>query len=339
MAGGDGKDKKTEVQTEFKFATKPEEKTGWEGFSQFVWNSETGEFLGRTGMSWLKIGVFYIIYYAFLAGFFMGMLLIFYQTLDDKKPRWLNSNGIIGGNPGVGFRPMPNASTDIQSTLIWFRHGNDNGNWKGWKGRLNDYLEPYHNKTFTEAQGKIDCPGSTHPGVNQMCKIDMAQLYQGTCTNKTHYGYETGSPCILLKLNKIYGWVPKPYDKKTLNPTKDEEKEQIKEMPKHIRDKIVENIENNKTEENRKVWIDCQGENPADIENAGTIKYYPENAISHKYFPYENQDGYLSPVLFVQLHEPKQGVMISIECKAWAANIVHDRMERRGLAHFEVMID
>ena len=36
-----------------------------------------------------------------------------------------------------------------------------------------------------------------------------------------------------------------------MNPTKDEEKEQIKEMPKHIRDKIVENIENNKTEEVR----------------------------------------------------------------------------------------
>jgi formate/nitrite transporter FocA (FNT family) len=32
----------------------------------------------------VKIGLFYVIYYAFLAGFFMGMLLIFYQTLDDK---------------------------------------------------------------------------------------------------------------------------------------------------------------------------------------------------------------------------------------------------------------
>jgi Sodium / potassium ATPase beta chain len=32
----------------------------------------------------VKIGVFYVIYYAFLAGFFMGMLLIFYQTLDEK---------------------------------------------------------------------------------------------------------------------------------------------------------------------------------------------------------------------------------------------------------------
>ena len=53
------------------------------------------------GLILVKIGVFYIIYYAFLAGFFMGMLLIFYQTLDTKSPRWQNSNGLIGANPGT----------------------------------------------------------------------------------------------------------------------------------------------------------------------------------------------------------------------------------------------
>ena len=30
------------------------------------------------------------------------------------------------------------------------------------------------------------------------------------------------------------------------------------------------------------------------------------------------------------------GVMIAVECRAWAENIKHDRMERKGLAHFEV---
>ena len=29
--------------------------------------------------------------------------------------------------------------------------------------------------------------------------------------------------------------------------------------------------------------------------------------------------------------------MIAIECKAWAENIEHDRAERRGIAHFEVI--
>ena len=51
----------------------------------------------------VKIGLFYIVYYTFLTGFFIGMLLIFYQTLDDKEPKWQNSNGIIGSNPGKTY--------------------------------------------------------------------------------------------------------------------------------------------------------------------------------------------------------------------------------------------
>lgn len=33
------------------------------------------------------------------------------------------------------------------------------------------------------------------------------------------------------------------------------------------------------------------------------------------------------------------GVLINIECKAWAKNIYHDRHERRGSVHFELMVD
>jgi sodium/potassium-transporting ATPase subunit beta len=33
------------------------------------------------------------------------------------------------------------------------------------------------------------------------------------------------------------------------------------------------------------------------------------------------------------------GVLINIECKAWAKNIIHDRQDRRGSVHFELMID
>jgi sodium/potassium-transporting ATPase subunit beta len=32
-------------------------------------------------------------------------------------------------------------------------------------------------------------------------------------------------------------------------------------------------------------------------------------------------------------------VLINVECKAWAKNIHHDRAERRGSVHFELMID
>ena len=34
-----------------------------------------------------------------------------------------------------------------------------------------------------------------------------------------------------------------------------------------------------------------------------------------------------------------EGVLMSIECKAWAKNIKHNSMDRQGSVHFELMID
>lgn len=33
------------------------------------------------------------------------------------------------------------------------------------------------------------------------------------------------------------------------------------------------------------------------------------------------------------------GIIINVECKAWAHNIKHDRKDRVGSVHFELMID
>lgn len=51
-----------------------------------------------------KILAFYVVFYAVLAGFFAAMLYVFYQTLDESKPKWQLDNGLIGANPGLGFR-------------------------------------------------------------------------------------------------------------------------------------------------------------------------------------------------------------------------------------------
>ena len=58
--------------------------------------------------------------------------------------------------------------------------------------------------------------------------------------------------------------------------------------------------------QNKRVWIDCQGENPADRENIGPLVYHPTNGISKNYFPYLNQEGYLSPAIFVEFTQPKR---------------------------------
>lgn len=67
------------------------------------------------------------------------MLYVFYQTLDESKPKWQLDNGLIGANPGLGFRPMPPES-NVESTLVWFEAANEK-NTEYWIGALDEFLE------------------------------------------------------------------------------------------------------------------------------------------------------------------------------------------------------
>jgi hypothetical protein len=50
--------------------------------------------------------------------------------------------------------------------------------------------------------------------------------------------------------------------------------------------------------------VSCEGENPADIENVGPVKYYPRQGFPGYYYPYENSEGYLSPLVAVHFERP-----------------------------------
>lgn len=88
-----------------------------------------------------------------------------------------------------------------------------------------------------------------------------------------------------------------------------------------------------------KVWINCDGENVADTENIGQINYYPFRGIAGYYFPFLKQQGYQSPFILVELKNPMPGVVINVECKAFARNVKPDRLARLATTHFEILID
>ena len=45
------------------------------------------------------------------------------------------------------------------------------------------------------------------------CDFDFRELFEQTgCTELNHYGYKSNRPCVLIKVNKIYGWTPE-FDK------------------------------------------------------------------------------------------------------------------------------
>ncbi|CAG9121763.1 hypothetical protein JYU34_002949 [Plutella xylostella] len=302
----------------------------WESFRTFLWNGETGQFMGRTGSSWAKILLFYVIFYAVLCGFFAAMLAVFYQTLDSKVPKWQLDASIIGNNPGLGFRPMPDMDNNVESTLIYYR-ANDKGSVLRWSGVIDQFLEQYRKKGSgsgeqTGAENRVPCsPTSYQLGEKQVCDVPVDEFHP--CTSANQYNYEEGGPCVILKLNKIFNWRPEPF-----NNTEDLPTNMPEDLKQHI--KMV----SGKPEANT-VWVSCEGENPADVENIGPVQYIPRRGFPSYYYPFTNKEGYLSPLVAVLFEKPRTGVLINIECKAWAKNIHYDRYERRGNVHFELMVD
>jgi sodium/potassium-transporting ATPase subunit beta len=119
------------------------------------------------------------------------------------------------------------------------------------------------------------------------------------CTSAKKFGYEEGKPCIFLKLNKIYNWAPDYYkDSNDLNDL----------MPESLKAHIKKYGSDRKNSE--VVWVSCEGENPADIENLGTdVKYYSlggEQGFLGTYFPYINTQNYLQPLVAVQFNSVKR---------------------------------
>lgn len=305
------------------------QQTKWEGFKEFLWNSETHQFLGRTGTSWIKIFVFYVIFYVCLAAFFAILLFIFYQTLDSAKPKWDNETGsIIGNNPGIGFRPKP-PQKRVESTLIWFKRNEEN-DYSYWVANIEDFLKPYEGVKDTSGENFATCDYNKPPGKNKFCQFEITKLGD-LCTKEQKFGYDNGYPCVVIKMNKVYGWSPEVYTNASALP---------KAMPDQVKTAIQDNFaDSNGTINKQNVWFSCEGENPADKENIGPIDYYPHPGFPYYYFPYTNVPGYLSPLVAVRFKKPLAGVLINIECKIWAKNVKNDRANRYGSVHFELMMD
>lgn len=76
-----------------------------------------------------------------------------------------------------------------------------------------------------------------------------------------------------------------------------------------------------------------------DVQHVEKISYYPESGYSSKYYPYLNQDRYLQPFVMLKFEGLKRGVIVNIECKAWAKNIHLHRRNRKGYVVFEFLND
>ncbi|VEL32949.1 unnamed protein product [Protopolystoma xenopodis] len=130
------------------------------------------------------------------------------------------------------------------------------------------------------------------------------------CNMWRDFGYEDGSPCFVLTLNPVYGWLP------SLESTE-------------------ETKEGSTTDEGSSagVQVCCGGASPQDEEWYGDLCYYDALVHSeregcarrcglfpHHFFPYLAQENYLKPIVFVEVRNMKRNVVVRFKCQLRARN-------------------
>ena len=283
-----------------------------------IYNSEYREFAGRDAEAWFQLSVFYATFYFFLGCFFLFTLYMFSLTLDYKKPTYYDKTSVMnhggGITPGLGFRPQYNPEND----LIEFDTPTEkNKILKSLKVFLDNYEEK---KDEVVIMSDI---------TNRTASFNYHDIIDGTpCAVEKNYGYDTTAPCIILKINRIYGWKPVPFDVPPKELNIDLTEQQVK-------------IAN----ETKFLYISCEGEEPFDKDNIGDVKYYslfPSNEIGGipiNYFPYRNQDNYLSPLVFVHFESLVPQTLVKVKCLLWGKNVDNtDEYNLKGMAKFELFI-
>lgn len=182
---------------------------GCANFGNFLYDRESKTVMGRTGQSWAKIGVFYLFFYGFLAAFFIAMLAVFMTTIerpeDGGKPKLTQ---FIENQPGL---------TRLDQNLKDFKKGD----------KENKYLEGYDaNQTsskYAENLIKIFKGIQSNNYYKEECVLSKDNVTKpcyapfslyGDCKpdpidiDKSMFGLKDKKPCVFIKINKVYGWVP-----------------------------------------------------------------------------------------------------------------------------------
>ncbi|XP_050309435.1 sodium/potassium-transporting ATPase subunit beta-1 [Anthonomus grandis grandis] len=303
---------------EFQFQ-KLKHETKWETFKRAIYDPETKSVLGRTGKSWGQLLLFYAIFYAVLAALFAICMQGLFATLSDTQPTWTLDKSLIGTNPGLGFRPISKRTEE--GSLIVYNMTNQTEVNK-WVDLIDEFLIPY--KANQAGKNYVTCDFDKPPAEGKVCVSDLSKL--GNCNKDRAYGYNGSSPCIFLKLNKIFGWKPEYYTE--VHP----------DMPKELKLHIEENTKN--VTERQQVWVSCTGVDDIDKEHVQSFNYYPHGFASY-YYPYQNYPNYISPIIAVELVNVKTNIIISVECRAWAKNIEYKggSLKRAGSVQFEIQVD
>ncbi|KAM5126693.1 sodium/potassium-transporting ATPase subunit beta-2-like [Mantella aurantiaca] len=266
---------------------------------------------------------FYMVFYAFLTAVFVLSMWVMLQTIDEYNPKY--ADRLV--NPGLMIRPKMDALEIVYSINA------QNATWQTYVDSLNTVLQDY-NQSVQEHRGaqctpgvynRQDDTGEVRNYPKKACQFLRDQL--GDCSgigNDPTYGYANGTPCVLIKLNRVINFFPA----------------------------IIPSLSNNS------ITIKCAGKkiklavNETNFEYdqlLGNVAYFPSTdqilgSIDLMYFPYYGnraQKNYTQPFVAVKFLNATQNMDHNVECRINAANIKNqdERDKFQGRVMFRLRID
>ncbi|KAI5619634.1 ATPase Na+/K+ transporting subunit beta 1b [Silurus asotus] len=279
------------------------------GWKKFVWNSDTREFLGRTGGSWAKILLFYLVFYGFLAGIFIGTIQALLLTLSNYKPTWQDRVT----PPGLTHSPRSD-KLEIMFNM------NDMSTYGKSVAAIKKFLKPYDDETQRDQLKYEDCGDQpdvyknrgdleTEIGIRKACRFPKSILGPCSGAEDQNFGFSDGKPCLIVKLNRIVNYLPKP-------PQSNET------MPEEAKSKVQPNL----------IPIHCTSKKKEDEDLIGQVAYYGIGpGFPLQYYPYYGKllhSHYLQPLVAIQFLNITMNQDIRIECKVYGENIFYSDKDR-----------
>lgn len=182
--------------------------------------------------------MFYVIFYGCLAGIFIGTIQAMLLTLSNYKPTWQDRVA----PPGLTHTPRSDKS-EVGFNL------NDFETYLPYTKALKEFLAKYDEEQQRDQMKYEDCGDEpaeyknrgdleSDVGIRKACRFPRSLLGPCSGIEDREFGFKEGKPCLIVKLNRIVNYRPKPPSSNDSIPEEAKPKVQPNVIPIYCTNKV-----------------------------------------------------------------------------------------------------